>query len=242
MEAKRVSQELTILVITAASIGFFHTLFGPDHYLPFIVMGRARNWSLAKTAYITALCGVGHIGGSVLLGMIGIAAGIGVTRLEALEGVRGNLAAWLLIAFGLVYFAWGLRRAIKNRPHEHKHLHSCGVAHTHEHTHTEEHAHPHETEGKKTITPWVLFTIFVLGPCEPLIPLLMYPAAKSSLGGVVLVAGVFGVITISTMLGIVLVSTLGLSQLPVRRLERYSHALAGATIALSGLAIQFLGL
>jgi nickel/cobalt exporter len=242
MEAKRVSQELTILVITAASIGFFHTLFGPDHYLPFIVMGRARNWSLAKTAYITALCGVGHIGGSVLLGMIGIAAGIGVTRLEALEGVRGNLAAWLLIAFGLVYFAWGLRRAIKNRPHEHKHLHSCGVAHTHEHTHTDEHAHPHETEGKKTITPWVLFTIFVLGPCEPLIPLLMYPAAKSSLGGVVLVAGVFGVITISTMLGIVLVSTLGLSQLPVRRLERYSHALAGATIALSGLAIQFLGL
>jgi nickel/cobalt exporter len=242
MEAKRVSRELPILVITAASIGFFHTLFGPDHYLPFIVMGRARNWSLAKTAYITALCGVGHIGGSVLLGMIGIAAGIGVTRLEALEGVRGNLAAWLLIAFGLVYFAWGLRRAIKNRPHEHKHLHSCGVAHTHEHTHTEEHAHPHETEGKKTITPWVLFTIFVLGPCEPLIPLLMYPAAKSSLGGVVLVAGVFGVITISTMLGIVLVSTLGLSQLPVRRLERYSHALAGATIALSGLAIQFLGL
>jgi sulfite exporter TauE/SafE len=237
-----VSQELTILTITAASIGFFHTLFGPDHYLPFIVMGRARSWSLARTAWITALCGIGHIAGSILLGTIGIAAGIGVTRLEALESVRGNLAAWLLIAFGLVYFAWGLRRAIRNRPHEHKHFHACGAAHSHEHTHTDDHAHPHEEEGKKTITPWVLFTIFVLGPCEPLIPLLMYPAAKNSLGGVVLVAGVFGLVTVATMLGIVMVSTLGISWLPMKRIERYSHALAGAAICLSGLAIQFLGL
>jgi sulfite exporter TauE/SafE len=237
-----VSQELTVLVITAASIGFFHTLFGPDHYLPFIVMGKARNWSPRRTAWITTLCGLGHIAGSILLGMIGIAAGIGVTRLEALEGVRGNLAAWLLIAFGLVYFAWGLRRAIKNRPHEHRHFHSCGHVHSHKHTHTDDHAHAHEEVGRKTMTPWVLFTIFVLGPCEPLIPLLMYPAAKSSLGGVVLVAGVFALVTVATMLGVVMLSSLGMSRLPMKRIERYSHALAGATICISGLAIQFLGL
>jgi nickel/cobalt transporter (NicO) family protein len=36
------SQELTVITITAASIGLFHTLMGPDHYLPFIVMARAR--------------------------------------------------------------------------------------------------------------------------------------------------------------------------------------------------------
>jgi nickel/cobalt exporter len=237
-----VSNEITILTITAASLGFFHTLLGPDHYLPFIVMGRARKWSLAKTASITAVCGVGHIAGSVLLGMVGIAVGIGVTRLEALESVRGNIAAWLLIGFGLVYFAWGLRRAIKNRPHEHRHFHAGGIAHIHEHTHTKEHAHAHEEEGKASITPWVLFTIFVLGPCEPLIPLLMYPAAKSSVSGVALVAGVFGGVTVATMMAVVMVSTLGISRLPMKPIERYSHAIAGATIALSGLAIQFLGL
>ncbi len=236
------SNEITILTITAASLGFFHTLLGPDHYLPFIVMGRARKWSLAKTASITAVCGVGHIAGSVLLGMIGIAVGIGVTRLEALESVRGNIAAWLLIGFGLVYFAWGLRRAIKNRPHEHRHFHAGGIAHIHEHTHTKEHAHAHEEEGKASITPWVLFTIFVLGPCEPLIPLLMYPAAKSSVSGVALVAGVFGGVTVATMMAVVMVSTLGINRLPMKPIERYSHAIAGATIALSGLAIQFLGL
>ena len=66
------------LFLTSLSIGLLHTLVGPDHYLPFIVMGRARKWSLGRTAWITTLCGIGHVGSSVLLGMIGIAAGIGL--------------------------------------------------------------------------------------------------------------------------------------------------------------------
>jgi len=84
--------------------------------------------------------------------------------------------------------------------------------------------------------------VFVFGPCEPLIPLLMYPAAKHSAGGMLLVAGVFGAATIGTMLAIVGVTTLGINKLPLGRLERFSHALAGAAILMCGLAIQFLGL
>ncbi|MCX5803038.1 MAG: sulfite exporter TauE/SafE family protein [Proteobacteria bacterium] len=236
------SQELIILTVTAASIGFFHTLFGPDHYLPFIVIAKARKWSLIKTTFITTLCGIGHIGSSVLLGIVGIALGIAVTKLEALESFRGNLAAWGLIAFGLMYFVWGLRRALRNRPHKHPHFHQDGDNHVHEHIHTEEHVHVHSSEGAINITPWILFTIFVFGPCEPLIPILMYPAAKSSLLGLILVTSVFGGVTIMTMLGIVLISSLGINILPMERLERYNHALAGATIFLCGIAIQFLGL
>ncbi len=230
-----------MLLVSAASIGFFHTLLGPDHYLPFIMMGRARRWSRAKTFWVTAVCGIGHVGGSVVLGMIGIALGIGITRLEIFESVRGNLAAWVLIAFGLVYFVWGLKRAIRNKPHEHRHLHDGGLTHTHTHVHTEDHTHVHDKQ-QASITPWVLFTIFVLGPCEPLIPLLMYPAAKASLAGVILVAAVFGIVTIGTMLGVVLLSSYGISLLPMARVERYAHAIAGATICMCGAAIQFLGL
>ena len=92
------------------------------------------------------------------------------------------------------------------------------------------------------MTPWVLFVIFVLGPCEPLIPLLMYPAAKESTMGLILVTGVFSAVTIFTMLGVVLISTMGLNFIPFKKMERYTHALAGATIFFSGMAIQFLGL
>jgi len=42
------THDLTVLTITAASLGLFHTLFGPDHYLPFIMMARARRWEGRK--------------------------------------------------------------------------------------------------------------------------------------------------------------------------------------------------
>jgi ABC-type nickel/cobalt efflux system permease component RcnA len=134
-----------------------------------------------------------------------------------------------------------LRRAIRNKPHEHHHLHDDGLTHSHSHVHIDDHAHVHDQKAK-SITPWVLFTIFVLGPCEPLIPLLMYPAAKTSLGGIILVAAVFGVVTIGTMLSVVMLASYGISFLPLARVERYTHAIAGATIFVCGAAIQFLGL
>ena len=236
------SQELSVLAFTAASIGFFHTLLGPDHYLPFIVMSKSGRWSLAKTSLITFLCGLGHVLGSVVLGLVGVALGVAVGELEGVESFRGNLAAWALIAFGLAYFIWGMRQAIRNKPHTHKHHHSNGLLHGHSHGHHAEHAHPHLEQGQTNLTPWVLFTIFVLGPCEPLIPLLMYPAAKSGFSDLVLITAIFGLVTIATMLGIVLVSTLGINLIPTTRLERYAHALAGGAIFLSGMAIQFLGL
>ncbi|MCD4683787.1 MAG: hypothetical protein K8R86_10940, partial [Bacteroidales bacterium] len=90
---------------------------------------------------------------------------------------------------------------------------------------------------KKNITPWILFTIFVLGPCEPLIPILMYPAAETSTSGMVFIAIIFAIVTISTMLGVVLLATYGINFIKFGKLERYTHALAGAIVLLSGIAI-----
>ncbi|MCF7848356.1 MAG: sulfite exporter TauE/SafE family protein [Kiritimatiellales bacterium] len=235
------NEAIKVLCVTAATIGFFHTLFGPDHYLPFIVMSKARSWSMTKTLFITFLCGLGHVFSSVVLGLIGVAFGLALGKLEAFEAFRGNLAAQALIIFGFTYCVWGIHRAIKNKPHSHAHIHKDDVVHSHEHAHVHAHAHPHKVE-KKNITPWVLFTIFVLGPCEPLIPLIMYPAAESSLPGLLLVTAVFSVVTISTMMSVVLISSWGVSFVKLGHVERYSHALAGAAICLSGMAIQFLGL
>ena len=232
------SNELMILTATAASIGLIHTLIGPDHYLPFIVLAKARKWSVVRTGWITFLCGVGHVGSSVVLGLIGISFGLALANLELTESYRGEIAAWLLTAFGLVYLVWGIRRAIRNKPHTHAHLHASESAHSHEHGHADEHAHPHVVPGKKSVTPWVLFIVFVFGPCEPLIPILMYPAAAQSLWGVVLVATVFGLVTIGTMMTVVLVSTFVIDLLPSAKLARYSHALAGGALFACGMAIH----
>ena len=234
--------ELSALVITAASIGFLHTLLGPDHYLPFIMMSWARKWSRTKTIVITFLCGLGHIASSIVLGMIGVSLGLAVKKLEIIESSRGNIAAWLLIAFGLAYFVWGLRRAYKNKPHVHTHIHTGASEHQHPHDHHSEHSHVHNGVDRSSFTPWALFAIFVFGPCEPLIPILLYPAAKIGFFGVLMVVLVFGTATIATMLGAVLLASSGVNFLPLAKVQRFAHVIAGATICLCGLAIQFLGL
>ena len=236
------NDEIQLLTITAASIGLFHTLFGPDHYIPFIVMSKAGRWSMRKTLLVTLASGMGHVLSSVALGLVGIAMGIGVNKLTGIEGNRGSLAAWMLFAFGFAYMVWGIRRAYRNREHSHIHVHEDGTYHNHKHRHQQNHLHLHKEEKPRKLTPWILFTIFVLGPCEPLIPVLMYPAAENNTMGLLVVTGVFALVTIITMLTVVAVASYGISFLPLGKLEKYTHALAGGTILLSGIGIIFLGL
>lgn len=235
------NDSIALLSLTAISLGFFHTLLGPDHYLPFIVMSKAKNWSLKKTMLITFLCGLGHVASSVVLGLIGIAVGISVTKLVAVESFRGNIAAWLFIAFGLVYMIISIRNLIKKKKHTHSHHHFDGENHHHEHDHHHDHSHIHQKESSNT-TPWILFLIFVFGPCEPLIPILMYPAAQNNMQGAIIVSLLFSAVTIATMMSIVLAFNLGLNKINLKPLEKYSHLIAGAMIFVSGLVIQFLGL
>lgn len=205
---------LIALICAAAGIGFVHTVAGPDHYLPFAALATARKWSKTKTLWVTLLCGLGHVLSSVVLGLIGLGTGLALTRLVHVEGVRGDLAAWLLIVFGLVYLVWGWVQGVRNQPHEHY--------------------HPSESQS---LTPWALFIVFVFGPCEPLIPLLMYPAAQSAWWGVGVVALVFGIVTLLTMCGMVFALSFGFKLFQCARWVRFQHALAGGAVLACGVAV-----
>jgi hypothetical protein len=229
------STGLSVLLLSTAGVAVLHTLAGPDHYLPFIVMGRARRWSVLRTVGWTVLCGVGHVGSSVLLAVAGVLLGYGLEHVQLVEEWRGSLAAWAMIAFGAVYLAWGLNRALRGSlpGHSHGHAHSHGGGHA---------DHAHDEENGFRLTPWILFTIFVFGPCEPMIPLVMYPAAQGHWAEMWTVVTVFSALTIGAMLFAVLLARRGIALLPLHRLERYTHAVAGGVVLLAGCAIQFLGL
>lgn len=233
--------EAQVLLYTAASIAVLHTVLGPDHYLVFTAMGKAEGWSLPKTLRVTAWCGLGHVASSVLIGLVGILLGAQLATLVQIEGVRGNLAGYALLAFGLVYFAWGLKKAGRGHIHSHVHMHE-DVVHEHKHDHRTDHAHVHREGARNAITPWAMFIIFVLGPCEALIPLFMYPAAQNSAWLVVAVAVVFSVFTLLAMLVCVALTTIGIERLRLPATGRYAHAVAGASVAICGALISFLGL
>jgi len=227
------------LLAAAFGVGTIHTLLGPDHYLPFIMLAKARGWSRARTVVVTAACGIGHIASSVLLGGLGIVFGLAIARVETLETGRGPIAAWALVAFGTAYALWGLRHALRKKkglethPHgDEVHIHSHGLS---------PHGHDHQKVGTNT-TFWALFIIFVLGPCEPLIPLFAVPASQGRWDVAVLTAVVFGVATLVSMVGATLAGYEGMKFVRLGPLERWSHVMAGCVIAAAGLSVIFLGL
>lgn len=233
--------EAQILLLTAASIAFLHTILGPDHYVIFAAMGKARGWSLSRTLRVTVYCGIGHVLSSVVIGAVGLFIGAQLLSVTQFEGFRGNIAGWALLALGLMYLAWGLREAARGHTHSHVHIHE-EVVHDHAHDHHKDHLHVHDQPARNSITPWAIFIIFLLGPCEALIPLFMYPAAQHNPGLVVAVATVFGLVTLVTMVAAVTLTTIGLQKLKIPALGRWQHAIAGASVAACGGAITFLGL
>jgi nickel/cobalt transporter (NicO) family protein len=235
-----VDKSFEVLAVTAVSLGFLHTITGPDHYIPFIAMSEARKWSRAKTALVTVAAGIGHILSSVVIAMVGLGLGLALEKMKVIESVRGDIATWFLIAFGAVYLAYGMVRAYRLKAHQHGHSHGSEGFHTHEHVHEGGHLHVHE-HGKKDITAWILFTLLAFGPCEPLIPVLMVPALKSSIGETVIITCLFAVATITTMLVSVFLLSEGVKKVLTGRFARFDHAFAGGAILISGMLVKFMG-
>jgi len=207
------------IAVTAATVGSLHTV-APDHWVPFAALARAQRWSAGRTARVTMLCGFGHVTTSVILGVVAILFGVGLVaafghRLETWGGL-------LLIAFGLVYGLWGLRRAAGRRFHGHVHAH---------------YDHVHDAAR---LTPWTLFLLFCADPCVAVIPLVV-AAAPLGAAAVAAVAAIYEVATIATMTGLTLAAWRGVRALRFHWVDHYGDAAAGGLIAALGLVLLAAG-
>ncbi len=212
---------LTALWLAALLTAVVHTIMGPDHYLPFVAIAKSRGYSLKKTLLWTFICGIGHIASALVIALIFIyfSNWLSQENFMWIEDNRGNLAAYTLIGFGAAYLLWALK-------------------HRWQHKHNSQHHHFPDDTGRKSISVWVIFIIFVLGPCEALLPIL---TAASVLGTSAVVSStiLFSVATIATMMAAVTLGLLGIKALRFEALENYAHEIAGGTIMACGLAIIF---
>lgn len=221
MSAELSLHEVAALCATAVSVGVVHTILGPDHYVPFVAMSRAGGWSAGRTLRVTLACGLGHVAGSVAIGVAGLLLGVAVLRLESLEAFRGDAAGWLLIALGLACCAGPFLR--RQRPAD---------------GHGPPAAVRPDPAADGVWSPWLLFLVFVFGPCEPLIPLLMYPAAKASPLAVAAVVAVFAGATLVTMTAAVFAVRSGAGLVGRRWPAPVAHALAGLAVLACGVLIK----
>ena len=106
-----------------------HTI-SPDHWLPFVMLGRANNWSIARILALATLAGIGHVGISVVIGMVGVFASKELS--ESYANIAENATCILLIVFGFGYAIWAWKRGghhhgipflSKRHDHDHNHYH-----------------------------------------------------------------------------------------------------------------------
>lgn len=206
------------LVAAAVSVAFFHSL-APDHWLPFVALAKSGRWPMRKLGWVTLLAGAGHVTSSLLLGSLGLWAGLALHRLEGVEAWRGSVGIWLLIGFGVAYLLWGLKHA----------------QHHHPHISIEEAVRVYAVRRM-----WMLMAIMVFGPCEPLIPL-MFVAVQHGLTTVWTMSLVFSIVTIGMVVGQSCLSYAGVRLVSAPWMERYAHALAGLVIVLTALFVMLAG-
>lgn len=207
------------LAAAAVTVGATHTL-APDHWVPFAALARAQRWSAGRTLAVTALCGFGHVTVSALLGLLGLL--FGLRMVEAFGRRMEAAAGFLLVAFGLAYVVWGLRRAVGRRVHGHAHAH-------YDHVHDPARA-----------TVWSLFLLFSADPCVAVVPLL-FAAAPLGARSATAVVLLYEIATIAMMMLLVLPARAGARALKAAWIERWADAAAGAVIAVVGACVVSLG-
>ncbi|MBI2104491.1 MAG: hypothetical protein HYT90_02755 [Candidatus Omnitrophica bacterium] len=200
-------------------MAFFHAL-APDHWVPFVALAKSSRWSVRKLAWIATLAGLAHVASSLLLGLLGLWAGLAIHHLQGAEAWRGSIGVWLLIGFGVSYALWGLKHA----QHHHPHVSVQEVA-----------------RAYATRRVWMLVAIMVFGPCEPLIPL-MFVASQAGMATVWAISLVFSVVTVGMVVGQSLLSYAGVRLINAPWLERYAHALAGLVIVLTAIFVLLVGI
>lgn len=229
---------LLLLLGSAATVGFAHTLIGVDHSVPFLVLAKTRNWTLARTLWVTFVCGFLHVLSSALIAAVGLSFGFAGQRLAEVEETRGTWAAWLLVALGVAYALVSFWRSRAPSLDDLKWDSA-----------DRESADRMAVDGMTLPTNRLLpalFVVFALGPCEALLPLLTASGMSLDFEQSLLVTGVFSAATLATMLALVSVGYLGLARTallgPGSPLRQHVHTIAGLTLAASGLGVQLLGI
>ena len=220
---------LLALMLTAATVGALHSL-GPDHWLPFAALARARNWTPLRTARLAFVCGLGHVTVSALLGILAVL--LGRESVETFGTTVHGSAPLLLIGFGFAYMTWALWRIFRGRL-----LHHVDHLEGKPHDHGRGHHHDH---GKK-LSEWGLFVLFCCDPCIALIPMIVAASAKGwgAIGAVVVV---YELATIAAILVLVHIAHTGARTMRFAWLDRYGDVVAGGAIICVGTVVTVLGI
>ena len=225
----------SLLLATTAATAAFHTLI-PDHWLPFVLVGRARGWSARTTALVSGFSAFVHTALSIALGLLALRLGQSAAHAVGERLERGS--GLLLVVFGAVYALWAWRKGGHFHPGGSLlHAQDEGARCDGHEGNVEPHLHYHADDawirpdaGKGALA---LALIVGLNPCVLLLPI-MVATADQGAGAVALVTLTYSVTTIALMVGLSVAGVAGTRRLPVPPIARHMETASGVLIAICG--------
>jgi ABC-type nickel/cobalt efflux system permease component RcnA len=228
-----------ILLGTTVSTALLHTLI-PDHWLPFVLAGRARGWSAGYTAVISGSSALVHTLLSLLL-----ALGAGYLGREAAAALGKTLetaAGLLLVLFGLVYAVWSWKKG--------GHFHPGGTllhgghggsgCHGEEGDGNPDHLYYHADEelirGKDGTSAWTLAAIIGINPCILILPVIL-ASVEHGPATVGLVATAYAGTTCVLMVGLSVLGVVGTRRIAPPMIARHMEMISGLLIAATGIVV-----
>jgi nickel/cobalt transporter (NicO) family protein len=197
---------LPVALLSTFTIALLHTLI-PSHWLCFVLVGRAQNWTRGKMLGVTAAAGVVHVATTVTLGIALAALGRTVMA-ENHEHLLERMSAIILIGLGALYLG----------------SHLLHAGHHHEHD---------KVISQKAAVAALVFSL-VLSPCSASIPLLIVSSATAGWTAMALIAVVLLVTTVGVMLLMVGLTSLGIERLQFSFFDKYEKLIVGLVLCALG--------
>ena len=205
----------------------------PNHWFPFVVVGRAQRWTRRKTLGVLALAGGGHVVATSILGLAVWKLGgtlLATMNEEAIHRYGAWAAGTLLIGLGAFFIA---RQAL-GREHRHSHAHGPEVYHHDEHGHA--HAPDEAPHMSDRAAIGTLFLALTFSPCEAVVAAFL-SGVKFGLDFVLLLALGTSVVTVLSMFVLTWATLAGLERLRFPWLDRNEMALTGMILVAIGFVV-----
>jgi cytochrome c biogenesis protein CcdA len=200
---------MMVFVSSAAFVGLVHSL-APGHWLPVVLMVKARQWKGRRALLAALVAAAGHI--VVSLGLSIVSVLLGSQLLNGQAEVLEKYGGLALLVFGLLYAGFSYRR--------------------HSHCHGHEHHGP--VPDRREHAPFLFLFSLGLSPCLAVLPILAAAAAGGGLwaAGAVSISFAFGVVL--ALVAATLLVSRGFWKLDHPLLEHHSDVIVGLTVALMG--------
>lgn len=204
-------QTIVGLISATFGVAILHAAM-PNHWMPFVLVGKAQGWSITRTLAITGIASLGHSIVTCIIGFVVAVTGYQITRY--VESHIGYFMGIILIILGIAYVVLSRWRRVRLHTHE---GHSA-----------------HYLSDKAAAAS--LFTMLCFSPCEAALPIFL--AASTMSWGILLTMAI--ILTTSTLFGMLALTALayrGMQRLKFESLERYEKEFVGAILTFIGIMV-----